>query len=35
MLLALSTSEDSPPLEPDVARMLGDGWQALIERIVR
>lgn len=35
LLLALSESEDLPPLEPDVARMLGDGWEALIGRIVR
>ncbi|MFD0898950.1 TetR/AcrR family transcriptional regulator [Actinomadura sediminis] len=35
LLLALSASEDVPPLEPDVARMLGDGWQYLIERLVR
>ncbi|MFF2327356.1 MULTISPECIES: TetR/AcrR family transcriptional regulator [unclassified Streptomyces] len=35
LLLYLSMPETSAPPDPEVDRFLGDGWQALIERIAR
>ncbi|RSN68118.1 MULTISPECIES: TetR/AcrR family transcriptional regulator [Actinomadura] len=34
LLLTLSASEHLTPLEPDAGRLLCDGWEALIRRIV-
>ncbi|GGU93106.1 TetR family transcriptional regulator [Actinomadura cremea] len=34
LLLYLSAAPAAPPVEPDGGRLLGDAWQALIERIV-